>query len=73
MPNQGIVIINWKNVSDEKIQKIISSLYSDNRGAILGMNYYEVGPETADLVKKIPEFLEGKYKRVSSPTQQTLF
>jgi len=72
--DQGVLIISWKNVSDEKLQNIISSFYKSNENIISGMNYYEVGRENADIVKKIPAFLEGKTEEVKEKKGQvTLF
>lgn len=41
--NIGIVVINWKDVSDEKQQEIINSLYKANEDVISGMSYREYG------------------------------
>jgi hypothetical protein len=73
--DQGILIISWKNVPDEKLQHVISSFYKLNTDIIFGMNYYEVGRENADVVKGIPAFLERKTNDIQEKRgkQATLF
>ena len=72
--NIGVVVINWKDVSDEKQQEIINSLYKTNEDVISGMSYHEYRQETKELISKIPAFLEGKYEEKTAKSKQgTLF
>jgi len=72
--NLGVVVINWKDVTDERQKEIINSLYKSNEDVISGMSYREYGQETKELISKIPAFLEGKYEEKTAKSKQgTLF
>lgn len=60
--SKGVLIITWKNVSDERIKDIVSGIYSENRDAIENMAYREYIPEMAEKVSQIYDFVEGKKK-----------
>lgn len=61
--SKGVVIITWKDISNDRIQKIISSLYLKNQDAIEGMKYYEVGAESADIVDGVSNMFEDLSKK----------
>jgi len=56
--SKGVVIITWSDVSDEKIKSIISNLYMVNKNSISGMQYYEVGAESSEMIKGISDMFE---------------
>jgi len=67
--NRGVVIISWNNVSNERIQSIISNLFIKNQDAISGMNYHEVGAESSDMVDGISAMFEENSKKDSESNQ----
>lgn len=56
----GILLITWKDVPNDCIQNIISSLYMENQDAISGMKYYEVGVESAEMAKTVSDMFENQ-------------
>lgn len=60
--SKGIVIITWKDVSNARIQNIISNLYMKNQDAIEGMKYYEVGAESSEIVAGVSTMFENLSK-----------
>ena len=54
----GILLITWKDVPNDCIQNIISSIYMKNQDAISGMKYYEVGAESAEMANTVSNMFE---------------
>lgn len=61
--DKGILIINWKDVKNSRIQNIISNLYSKNQDAIEGMKYYEVEAESAEMTDRVSVIFEDQMKK----------
>lgn len=75
--SKGIVIITWKDVSNDRIQNIISNLYMKNQDAIEGMKYYEVGAESSEIVDGVSNMFEnlsknGKPEKKASRKERSL-
>lgn len=70
----GIVVIQWKNAPDDRIQDIISSLYKDNEDVIEGMTYREYDSSCIERIKKVHDFIMGKVEEKKEKVKQmTLF
>lgn len=72
--SKGVLIITWKDVPDERIQSLISNIYSENRDTVEGMVYREYVPEMNEKVSQIFSFVEGKLEEKKEKGKQvTLF
>lgn len=60
----GVLIITWKNVSDARIQNLISGIYSKNQGVIEGMVYREYDSVFSEEVGKVIPALDEKAKEM---------
>lgn len=68
--DSGVLIITWKNVSNSRIQNIISGLYSKNTDAIEGMVYREYDSVFSDEVGKVIPALDEKAKELDDKTAE---
>jgi len=62
--DNGLLIITWKNVSDARIQNIISGIYAKNTDAIKGMVYREYDSVFSEEVGKVIHLLDEKAKEM---------
>jgi len=62
--DSGVLIITWKNVSDARIQNLISGIYAKNTDAIEGMVYREYDSVFSEEVGKVIPLLDEKAKEI---------
>lgn len=62
--DSGVLIITWKNVSNDCIKNIISGIYTKNADAIEGMQYREYDSVFSEEVGKVIPLLDAKAKEL---------